>query len=87
MIAVAVYILCATTALACAGLLVRSYLKSRMRLLFWSAACFVGLTIANVLLVVDLVVLPQHDLSLYRGLFTLGSLLVLIYGFVWETKR
>lgn len=49
-VATAVYILCAVTSVLCAGLLVRSYLRSRVRLLLWSALCFVGLAVNNVLL-------------------------------------
>jgi hypothetical protein len=86
MIAAAVYILCAATTLACAVLLARSYARTRFRLLFWSAVCFVGLCVSNVLLVVDLLILPNYDLSVYRSLFTLGGLAALIYSFIWETN-
>jgi hypothetical protein len=86
MIGIAVYVLCAATGVACATLLARGYAQTRSRLLFWSAACFVGLSISNILLVVDLVLLPGRDLFIYRNLFTLGGLTVLIYSFVWETK-
>jgi hypothetical protein len=83
-IAISVYILCAATALVCGLLLARSYRKTRMRLLFWSAGCFAGLTVANIVLVFDLIVFPQHDLSLYRNLITWASGVVLLYGLVTE---
>ena len=84
MIAVTVYVICAATAFACAILLARTYAKTHVNLIFWSAVCFAGLTLANVLLVIDLVMVPGRDLSIYRDLVTLGSLSVLIYSLVWE---
>lgn len=82
----AVYILCSLTSVACAALLLRSYLRRRVRLLLWSGLCFLGLTLSNVLLFMDLAVLPQIDLSLWRSLATLISLIVLIYGLVWDAS-
>lgn len=82
----AVYILCSLTSLACTILLLRSYLRRRVRLLLWSGLCFLGLTISNVLLFMDLAVLPQIDLSLWRSLATLIALIVLIYGLVWDAS-
>lgn len=84
MIAIIVYVLCAATAFSCAILLARGYNQTRTRLLFWSAVCFVGLTAANVLLVIDLVIIPQQDLSLYRSVVTLVSGAMLLFGLVSE---
>jgi len=81
-----IYFLCAVTSLACAVLLLRAYGRNRFGLLFWSSICFAGLALANVLLVIDLVFVPQIDLSIFRHLVTLGSLSVLIYSLVWETS-
>lgn len=80
-----VYILCALTSLLCAGLLLRSYRRSGSRLLFWSSLCFVGLALNNVLLFVDLVLVPTIDLSVLRSSLALASLVVLLYGLIWET--
>lgn len=44
------YLLALVTSLACMVLLFRAYAASGMRLLLWSALCFVGLTLNNVLL-------------------------------------
>jgi hypothetical protein len=77
-----VYILCTLTSLGCAALLFRGYRQSRTRLLFWASICFVGLALNNLLLVIDLVVLPQVDLSLARGLVALISLLLFIWGLI-----
>jgi hypothetical protein len=79
-----VYILSSLVSLTCTILLLRGYLDSRVRLLLWSSLCFLGLTISNILLFVDLVVLPQIDLSLWRSLATLIALIVLIYGLIWD---
>ncbi len=38
----------------CAFLLLRAYARVRQRLLLWSGLCFVGLTISNAILFVDL---------------------------------
>jgi hypothetical protein len=81
-----VYILCFLTSALCAGLLVRGYTRSRSRILLWSAACFVLLAMNNLLAVVDLVLLPtQVDLSAARIGSSLAGVLVLLYGFIWET--
>lgn len=77
-----VYALCAATSLGCAALLFRGYWRTRARLLFWSSICFVGLAVNNVLLLLDLVVLPSVDLSLARGLSGLGSVLVFAWGLI-----
>lgn len=81
-----VYALCGLTSVACAVLLLRGYLATRARLLLWGGLCFVGLAINNVVLFIDLSVVPEVDLSVWRSLPTLVGLLVLIYGLVWETK-
>jgi hypothetical protein len=37
-------------------------------------------------LVVDLLILPERDLSLFRSLPVLAGLAVLVYGLVWDTR-
>ena len=86
MIAAAVYILCALTSLACAVLLLRAYARRGVRLLLWSGLGFVGFALGNGVLVVDMVVLPGGDLSLFRSLPVLAGLAVLVYGLVWDTR-
>ncbi len=82
-----VYLLCALTSLGCAGLLVRSYLGSRSPLLFWASLCFCGLFINNLLLFMDLVLVPQIDLSRLRSLTALVSVTLLLYGLVSVTGK
>ena len=81
-----VYYLCALTSLACAILLLRAYSQRGVRLLLWSGLAFVGFTLGNILLVIDVLVVPRIDLSLLRSLPVLAGLIVLIYGLVWDTK-
>lgn len=78
------YVLAALTSLACTVLLFRSYFASRHRLLLWSALCFIGLTINNLLLFVDLVVFLDVDLRPWRLAATLAGMLFLLYGFILE---
>jgi hypothetical protein len=78
----AVYLASALTSLVCAVLLLRGYRKSRTPLLFWSCLCFVGLVVNNVLLFVDLVMVPDLDLRLVRGGTALASVGLLLYGLV-----
>ena len=84
--ATAVYLLCILTSLVCAVLLVRGWLATRVRLLLWSALCFIGLALNNILLFVDVRVLPETDLSVVRTLPALAGVLILLFGLVWETR-
>ena len=81
----AVYSLCALTCLLCTVLLFRGYAASGVRLLLWSALCFVGLSASNVLLFFDLVLFPtQADLRPYRLGAAAVGLAFLLYGFISE---
>jgi hypothetical protein len=83
----AVYLMCAATSIACAVLLLRGYRESRTRLLFWSSLCFAGLAVNDVLLFVDLAVMPTSiDLSVLRGVVALVALALLMIGLVWEQR-
>lgn len=82
----AVYIVCALTSAACALLLVRAYGKNRIRLLFWSAFCFAALAVNNVIVFIDLVVLPQMDLLPVRTVVALIGLGGLLFALIWETR-
>ncbi len=83
----AVYILCALTSLACAVMLLRAYKRTGTRLLLWSGLCFVGMVVSNVLLFVDLVVLPTSiDLFMPRLIATLSSASILLYGLIWDAS-
>ena len=82
-----IYSLCALTSLTCLVLLWRSYRGTGSRLLFWSAACFMLLTVNNTLLVLDKVVFPvEVDLTLWRLVAALAAVMLLLYGLVWEEE-
>jgi hydrogenase/urease accessory protein HupE len=84
MMAEIVYILCGLTSILCAALLFRQFRSTRTSLLFWSTWCFVCLALTNVLLYVDLVLLPNTDLSVLRSSVTLVGMLMLLYGLIRE---
>ena len=82
-----IFLLCALTSIACTAMLLRAYLRSRARLLMWSALCFAGLTVNNVLLVLDRLVLTDINLSTWRLVIALLAVLLLVTGQVLEDDR
>ena len=83
--ALVVYLLCGLTSLICAVLLLRGYRRSGVRLLLWSGLCFTCFAINNVLLVVDVRMMQDHDLSVLRSLPLVLGIALLLYGLVWES--
>lgn len=85
MMAIAIYVLCSLTALACCVLLLRGYRQRGVRLLFWSGLCFGVLTLNNLLLLLDRVVLPATvSLLPLRLACGLVAVLLLLFGLIWE---
>ena len=84
--AAVVYILGALISLACAVLLFRGYSRGKRRLLLWSGLCFTGLALSNLLIFVDLIVVPGHDLYLLRLASTGIAMALLLYGLIWESS-
>jgi hypothetical protein len=81
------YVLAVLTCLGCLLLLWRQYARTGLRLLLWSALCFVGLTVSNVLLFFDLVVYTTDvDLRVWRLASALVGLGFLLYGFIFESE-
>jgi hypothetical protein len=80
------YTLCALTSLACFVLLLRGWRASGHRILFWSALCFAGMTANNFVLVLDKLVFTEADLSTLRLAMALVSVLLLVFGLVWEEE-
>ena len=82
-----VYLLGTIVTLLCAILLLRAYHSVRMKLLLWSGLCFVGLTVSNALLCIDLILLPE-TINLYMARLgtAAGAMLLLIYGLVFESE-
>ena len=81
-----VYLLCATTALICALLLLRTYKRTKVRLLLRCGIFFLALVLENVLLFVDLILIPQVDLSIFRSSIALIGLAIFLHGLIWEVE-
>ncbi len=81
-----VYLLCLVTSVACAVLLVRSYLRERARLLLWSSVCFSLLALNNLIVVIDMLVLKDIDLTPWRQASALAAVSVLLFGFIWRSE-
>lgn len=77
-----VYALCALTSFVCCGLLLRHYRREQGKLLFYSAIAFFCFAIANVLLFIDLIVLPQVDLRLLRNAVNLIGVSILVFAII-----
>jgi hypothetical protein len=80
------YLLAVLTCLACTLLLWRSYARTGLRLLLWSALCFVGLTASNLLLFFDFILPAEIDLRPWRVASALVGLAFLLYGFIFEAE-
>ena len=81
-----IYTLCTLTALLCAVMLLRAFGRTHYRLLLWSGLCFVGLTLNNLMLVLDKLAFPDIDLSVVRTAIALAAMIVLLYGLIWEAE-
>lgn len=85
--AAAVYILAAVTSGICSGFLLRGYSSGRRKLLLWSGLCFLMLAVSNLLLFLDLVILPvQVSLYRWRLATAIVAMALLLYGLIWEGK-
>ena len=82
-----IYSLCTATAFICAVLLWRGYRRSGFRLLFWSSLCFGALTLDNLFLIFDRIILPAVDFTPWRRCFALAGVALLLYGMIWEDKK
>ena len=80
----AVYVLCFLTSGACAWLLARTYRRTAASLLLWSAFCFILLAANNLVVVIDMIVLPNIDFRIVRHLLSLAAVAVLLFGFIWD---
>lgn len=82
-----IYGLCALTAGMCAYLLLKAYRTNGYSLTLWGGLCFSGLTLSNVLLIVDKLMLPiEQDLAPLRYTVTLIAMMILIYGLIFDTE-
>lgn len=81
---VIVYSLCFLTSALCAGLLGRMFARNRARMLFWSAACFVLLAAANLVVILDMLIFPEIDFRLVRSGLSFAGVSLLLFGFIWD---
>ena len=86
MTATIIYSLCALTALLCTFMLIAAHRRRFSRLLLWSGIAFAGLTLNNLLLVLDKLIFLEIDLLPLRGIVALLAMVVLLYGLVWEAE-
>ena len=85
--AATVYVVSALVSLASAWLLLRAFAATRGALLLWAGLCFIGLTLNNLMLFVDKVLITGRDLSTWRAIPALAGMLVLVFGLVWEETQ
>lgn len=86
LVPVAVYLLCLLTSAACAWVLIGNYRKTGARLLLWSSLCFSLLALNNLMLALDLLMLPAVDLRTWRLVPMLLGVGILLFGFIWDLE-
>jgi hypothetical protein len=74
------------TALMCAWLLLQAYQRTGYRLLFWCSLYFSVVAVNNIFLVLDKMVFPDTDLTVYRYVVALAGLCVLLPGLILERE-
>lgn len=81
-----IFALCSLMSIVCATMLLRGYRHEKSHLLLWSSICFAILALTNIILVIDLVMLPEVDFSggLWRNLLTTIASSLLVFGLIWE---
>ncbi len=77
-----IYGLCGILACTTAWLLLRGYVRSGYRLLFWTGLYFLLSTLNNGVLVLDKLVFPHLDLSLWRHGLAFIAVVVLLIGLI-----
>jgi len=82
----AVYLLGVLICLLTAVLLLRGFSRTGKRLLLWCGVCFAGLTLSNVLVFLDLVIVPEEDLYIWRLITAAISMACMLYGLIWESE-
>lgn len=80
-----IYLLCALTAGLCTWRLLLAYQKSHYRLFLWSGLSFSILTLNNVILVLDKMVITT-DLTTWRVSTSLLAMVIFLYGLIWDTE-
>jgi hypothetical protein len=81
-----IYGLCTILSLAIAVMLWRQHRRSPSRMIYWTAMCFTGLALSNLVLVVDKLVFTDVDLRVLRHSISLLSIGLLLFGLVYEDE-
>lgn len=69
-------------------LLLRNYFRGRARLLLWGSLFFIFFALSNIVLFIDLGILPPEiDLSPYRDSLTLIGVAIFVFGLIAEGDR
>lgn len=83
---VVIYVLCLLAAGLCTWLLLRGYWRSGARLLLWSGLCFGFLSLNALAVILDILVIADSDLQLFRHVASLAAVGTLLIGLIWETE-
>jgi hypothetical protein len=81
-----IYGLCSLTAFTCCWLLIQAWNRSHYRLLLWGGLCFAGLTLNNILVLMDKFYVPNLDLSTWRLATALAAMVILLYGLIFDSE-
>ena len=81
-----IYGLCTVLSLSIAVMLWRQQRRVPTRMIYWTALCFTGLALSNLLLVLDKLVFPELDLRVLRHSVSLLSIGLLLFGLVYEDE-
>lgn len=81
-----IYGLCGLTSLFCAWLLILAYREKHIGLLLWVGVFFVIQACANFILIIDKLVVPDTDMSVFRHTISLVAIGVLLYGLITRTE-
>ena len=82
-----VYALCALTSFVCFALLLRQHRRAPSPLALRSSVAFLCFAVANIILFVDLVLVPEVDLKLWRNLANLLGALILLFALTSNHER
>jgi hypothetical protein len=81
-----VFLLCCGASLLCFGLLVRTHVRTGIRLLLWASLCFAAFAVNNLFLLADVIIFPNVDFLPARLLSSLAAVALLLYGFIWDAE-
>ena len=81
-----VYILSSIMSITCAIMLFRGYRASPSHILLWSSACFSLLAVNNIILFIDVLLVPDVDFGglIIRNIAGAAAGSLLLFGLIWE---